>query len=222
MVIRCAGKWRQICFFVQCRMSKALQRSANAFKKSPAGVLKTLGMLFVAATYVVHNYTLAHPFLLADNRYAATQNCFCLWSKFSTCLLRHATFYMLSMRASTFWLSCVPSVKRLGFKVAWSWWCVRHMNMPVCMTQQFDCAGRLLQALYILPLEGYYSCITPCKILPGASVSVLRLQHCERSQGWWSVKYMDTGLLCMHCHHFDTSLASGIEVNSDTTLLQYI
>ena len=127
---------------------------------------------------------------------------------------KHVHVYPLACR-----LSCFPSVKQLGFKVAWSWCCVRHVNMPVCMTQQCDdCAVRLLQALYILPLEGCHSCITPCKILPGASVPVLRLQHCEQSQGWWSVKHMDTGLLCVHCYHFDTSLASGAEVKTYATL----
>lgn len=52
------------------RLSEAFTKAAAAFRKRPASILKPAAMAFVLATYAVHEFTMVHPFLLADNRYS--------------------------------------------------------------------------------------------------------------------------------------------------------
>ena len=53
-----------------CRLRLAAGKLRRGFRASPVKCLRLLAAALGLTGYVVHSYTLVHPFLLADNRCA--------------------------------------------------------------------------------------------------------------------------------------------------------
>ena len=52
-----------------CRLAEALKEAASLLRTKPKQLVKSYVMGFVFSYYTVRGFTLAHPFLLADNRF---------------------------------------------------------------------------------------------------------------------------------------------------------
>ena len=55
-----------------CRVRLVVQTMDKAFAASPSKFMRTWASALILAGYLVHKFTLVHPFLVADNRWAGS------------------------------------------------------------------------------------------------------------------------------------------------------